>query len=429
MLLPPTSADGFPANPFTPDFGQQPSRLVGRDALVASLKQGLGVGPRDPRFTSLLLGPRGSGKTVILNHLKNEARGSGWIVLSLDATTDGVHERVSERIDWARSTHESLPDDDSDVTSRTSSSLKVPPFTWEREATRTLRGKWGLRRQLTTLAEHAAANDTAALLVIDEIHSGDISELRRLAADLQHIIKDELMPLAFLGAGLSEMKHTLLEDKRMTFFARCNRGDMPPLSSVNAHRFLKETVTEAGGAFDNAALDTLVASVGSLPYRMQLLGHTAWDAAGAPANPIDDSAAALAVTEADRLMHERVALPAWHSLAETEQAYLTALAGFGGEATPRQISQSLSLNPKTLTRAWRHLENAAYITTDSDGRVRTADVIPVDSVNRVAAEEAMHTYDAPAAQQPSEPRCNAWMPRARAKCVLSLGHAGRHRSR
>jgi len=89
VILPPTSVDSLPDNPFTPDFGQQPSRLVGRDDLVATLKQGLGAGPRDPRFTSLLLGPRGSGKTVILNHLKNEARASSWIVLSLDATTDG----------------------------------------------------------------------------------------------------------------------------------------------------------------------------------------------------------------------------------------------------------------------------------------------------------------------------------------------------
>ncbi|MCQ3805909.1 MAG: ATP-binding protein [Acidimicrobiaceae bacterium] len=429
MILPPTSVDSLPDNPFTPDFGQQPSRLVGRDDLVATLKQGLGTGPRDPRFTSLLLGPRGSGKTVILNHLKNEARASGWIVLSLDATTEGIHERISERIDWGRSTHESVPDDDTDITSRRVASLRVPPIIWEREATRTPRPRWGLRRQLTTLAEHAAEHDTAALLVVDEMHSGDFTELRRLAADLQHITKDELMPLAFLGAGLSEMKRTLLEDKRMTFFARCNRGNMPPLSRINAHRFLTATVHEAGGAFNDAALDSLVASVGSLPYRMQLLGHSAWNAAGAPANTIDANAAALAVNETDRLMHERVALPAWHSLAESEQAYLAALAAFGGEATPRQVAQALSVNPRTLTRAWRHLENAEYISTDGHERVRIADVITVGSVKRIAAEAAMHTYNDPAAQQPSAIRCNAWMPRAHAKCVLSLGHAGRHRSR
>ncbi|WP_419837383.1 hypothetical protein [Candidatus Poriferisodalis sp.] len=56
-----------PPNLFTPDFGQEPHVVVGRDALNGALRAGLGGGPRDNRFTSLLLGPRGSGKTVMLN--------------------------------------------------------------------------------------------------------------------------------------------------------------------------------------------------------------------------------------------------------------------------------------------------------------------------------------------------------------------------
>lgn len=91
----------FPAGPpslFTPDFGQEPHLLVGREELVSSLMVGLSAGPRDPRFASLLLGPRGSGKTVILNHLGGMARESGWIVLPLDAGTAGVQERIIEYI-------------------------------------------------------------------------------------------------------------------------------------------------------------------------------------------------------------------------------------------------------------------------------------------------------------------------------------------
>lgn len=91
-----------PTSLFTLDFGQEPHLLVGREGLVSSLRVGLGTGPRDPRFTSLLLGPRGSGKTVVLNHLGSLARESGWIVLPLDAGTAGVQERIIEYILWAR---------------------------------------------------------------------------------------------------------------------------------------------------------------------------------------------------------------------------------------------------------------------------------------------------------------------------------------
>lgn len=423
------SVNELPDNPFTPDFGQQPRRLVGRDDLVRSLERGLESGPRDPRFTSILLGPRGSGKTVILNHIKDEASASGWIVLSLDTTTTGVHQRINERIAWARSAHETLPEDGSDVTSRRAVTFKMSPFAWQREAIRTVRPEWGLRRQLTALADHAAQNDTAVLLVLDEMHSGDTIELRRLAADLQHITKGERLPLGFLGAGLSEMKHTLLDDKRMTFFARCNREDMPPLDRINAHRFLTATVTDAGGSFEGDALGALVDASGSLPYRMQLVGYNAWNASGAPANPVDERSSALAITEADRMMHERVSLPAWHALNETEQGYLQQLAAFGGESTPRQIAQYLSGDPKTLTRAWRRLENAGCIETGSDGRIRVADVIPVSSIEKIRAQEAMHAYDDEFSHQPRlTPRCNFWMPRARSRCVLSKGHAGGHRS-
>ena len=43
-------------NPFTPDFGQPPPTLVGRDALRARLGRSLATGPRDPGYTTLLLG-------------------------------------------------------------------------------------------------------------------------------------------------------------------------------------------------------------------------------------------------------------------------------------------------------------------------------------------------------------------------------------
>ena len=233
-----------------------------------------------------------------------------------------------------------------------------------------------------------------------------------------------------LGAGLSEMKHTLLEAADIAFFARCNRNDMPPLSRVNAHRFLTATAADAGGSFEANALATLVDAVGSLPYKMQLLGHHAWEAADAPNNPIDERSVALAVTETDRLVLERVSLPAWTALNETEQGYLSQLARFGGEATPRQIAQALPRNPKTLTRAWRHLENAGCIKTGSDGKVRIADVITVNSIEQITADQTMHTYgnDDSSQQTLVTTQCNFWMPRAHAPCILSSGHADGHRS-
>ena len=37
-------------NLFTPDFGQDPHLIVGRDTLLRSMRDGFGAGPSDGRF-------------------------------------------------------------------------------------------------------------------------------------------------------------------------------------------------------------------------------------------------------------------------------------------------------------------------------------------------------------------------------------------
>ncbi len=426
-----------PRNLFTPDFGQVPHVVIGRDMLTASLHEGLSAGPGDKRFTTLLLGPRGSGKTVMLNIMRGIARQSGWIVLPLDSATEGIGNRVNEYLVWAQDTHESIPD----VTvgsreQRTAAKLKLPMLLeWQHEVVQRVEPRWNLRRQLTTLAIHAADHESGVLLIIDELHSGQRAELRRLAADLQHITKNEGLPLAFLGAGLSEMKHTLLEDKRMTFFQRCNREDMRPLTPADAAGFLLRTVRDAGGTFEGHALGTLADAAGSLPFKMQLIGDYAWRIADAPLSPISDQAASLALREANRDMHDQVALPTWHSLNDSEKEYLRALAAEGGAATPRQIAQYSLLPPTTLSRAEQHLVNAGCILVRSPGAVEIGDVITSRDMTLIAEHEARYADTSAAgsaqaaARDGHRARCNVLMPRAQARCVLSAGHAGGHRSR
>ena len=236
-------------NPFSPDFGQPPEALVGREQLLSDLRSGLTTGPRDARFTSLLLGPRGSGKTVVLTEMEDAAAASGWIVMSADAGTGGLLERILQSIAKARSSHDGAADTDSSGGSRWAGAIRLEPFAWHQTVFERILPEWDLRQQLTALAEDAAGHGTAVLLTVDEMHCGDRHELRRLAGDLQHITKKAQLPLAFLGAGLSQMKHTLLADNRMTFLQRCARSDMPPLSAADAMRGLRQTVRSAGGVY------------------------------------------------------------------------------------------------------------------------------------------------------------------------------------
>ena len=422
-------------NLFTPSFGQAPHFCVGRDEMLADIRSALHAGPEDDRFTSVLLGPRGSGKTVALGMIEDVAAEAGWVVFSLDASTVGIHDRIKEQIAWAQEQYEGLPPTDGpDRRTTTRARLRIWPVSLQREVAESVSIKWGLRRQLTTLAAHAADQGTAVLLSVDEMHGGDRDEIRRLTADLQHIVKRAKLPLAFIGAGLSDMKHTLFEDKKMTFFHRCGKFDMPPLTPSDSMRFLRKTITDAGGVFEDTALRTLADAAGGLPYRMQLLGYHAWVISGAPFHPVGDHAAREAVFETDRVMADRVHVPMWHDLGDAERSYLRAMASVDGISRPSDIAAQMDHPATTLADIERRLRNIGCIDVRPDGSVTFGDLMRLDVVRDIMASESRYAIGAPMApagrrSRSTLERCNALMPRAKARCILRTGHPGRHRSR
>jgi hypothetical protein len=66
-------------NPFTPTFGSIPMLMAGRDRLISAVLNGLRNGPGDPNRATIFTGARGSGKTVLLTKIANEAAVIGWI--------------------------------------------------------------------------------------------------------------------------------------------------------------------------------------------------------------------------------------------------------------------------------------------------------------------------------------------------------------
>ena len=66
-------------NPFTPTFGHAPFAFAGRDELIDDVIEGLANQPGDPNRATIFLGPRGAGKTVLMNIIAREASSMGWI--------------------------------------------------------------------------------------------------------------------------------------------------------------------------------------------------------------------------------------------------------------------------------------------------------------------------------------------------------------
>lgn len=66
-------------NPFTPTFGIVPPHLAGRSDLLALMADAFENGLGDPNLSTILIGPRGCGKTALLSCIADEARSRGWI--------------------------------------------------------------------------------------------------------------------------------------------------------------------------------------------------------------------------------------------------------------------------------------------------------------------------------------------------------------
>ena len=131
-------------------------------------------------------------------------------------------------------------------------------------------------------------------------------------------------------------------------------------------------------------------ALGSLPYRMQLLGGFAWRIAGAPQHPIDEASATSAISEASRVTYRLLALPTWHSLNTPEQHYLRALHASGGGASAQRISQAADLAPTALSRAKWHLENLNCVRLAEDGTIELGDMIALDDLDAIVDGERQH---------------------------------------
>ena len=405
--------------------------------MLHELGTGLSTGPTDARYTSLLMGPRGSGKTVMLNEVEDMAASAGWVVLSLDAATPGVLQRAMNAIAGADTAYEALNLNEGlaqrAVEKKVGISLGPLAGSVSWAGFRDRRAHMGLREHLAFVAQVASDNGTSVLLTIDELHAVDREEGRRLSNDLQHITKRAEMPLALVGAGLLEMRHTLMRDRKMTFFQRCEDYEMPPLSEEDAVQGLHQPIAAAGGSITSEALGHAAAAAQGSPYKLQLVGDRAWRTAGAPDAEIELTHAKAAAVAADVVMDKRVGVPAWHDLAARHQGVLGWLAAAGGPLASGEVAARLGISAKQASKLLVELRDLGYAATGAGGKYRLSGLVSP----RVVLSEWTGEPDSPDARDPADgsgpsaaaAKCRKLMPRAKAYCVLAAGHSGGCRSR
>jgi hypothetical protein len=312
-------------NPFSPRFGAVPPVVAGRSEVQRDLTLVADGDLNSPSCASLLLGTRGMGKTTLLQVLEDGFESRGWFALSVTARPSGglLEDLVARALDLShRIAHGPDPRARRRLTGMGAFGLNIATELVE-PPDRPL----DLRRALASVGAAAQQRGAGLFVSVDELQDIAVDEVRRFGAVFQHESSRSRLPIVFVGAGLLEMRSTLLAGRHSTFLHRCEQYEIGLLPADEARRALSEPLAAAGASIAPEALAAMLAAAAGHPYMLQLVGYEVWRVAADPVAGISMAEADAGLAEARRDMGPRIYGPIWRDLSDTDKRLLVAMLG------------------------------------------------------------------------------------------------------
>lgn len=328
-------------NPYSPGAGTVPPELAGRDEIIEKVSIQLDRCRNGLAFRSfLMVGLRGVGKTVLLNHLSIEAEAENFITVSIE---------IPEK--------RSLP------------ALLIPNFRaallkldrmaaagdLAKKALKVLGGFVGAMKLkyediefgldlgsepgtadsgdfendlislFVEIGQAAKEKKTALVLFIDEVQYIDGEQFASLIMAL-HKCTQKQLPVTMVGAGLPQL---VGQAGRAKSYAErlFEYPEIGPLSTGASKEALVVPARKENVEFEDTALDEILNKTKGYPYFLQEWGKHCWQCAQQSPITIDDAKCAtiLAITQLD----ESFFRVRFDRLTPTEKKYLRAMAELG----------------------------------------------------------------------------------------------------
>ena len=328
-------------NPYSPGAGAPPPELVGRDVLredIAVAIERLRLG----RFakSTLIVGLRGVGKTVLLEKMRSEAEAQG--ILTVRAETPEKRSLPAILAPQLRSALLRLSRVDSakelagkglSALAGFAQRLKVKyadlELSFDAEPTPGESDSGDLEVDLSSLMERlgeaARAAETAVILFLDELQYVEEEQFAALIAALHRCAQRQL-PIGVVGAGLPQLRAVAGNAKsyaeRMFDFSLVG-----PLGEDEAKEAVRKPAEEEGVAYDDAAMDELLARTQGYPYFLQEWGKHSWDVA--VSSPITREDVIAASITAIAALDASFFLVRFDRVTPAERKYLRAMAELG----------------------------------------------------------------------------------------------------
>lgn len=372
-------------NPFSPSFGAPPPVIAGRGDVLEAVGDALDTGPSHPDCTTLFIGVRGAGKTVMLNAVEDLARARGWLTVSDDGAPSGLVGRLARAA--ARLLQEIEGDSGRRISSVTAAGFGVTlePIgasnAVEAGAAEELRGV------LSILGEALADQGTGLLITLDELLSADPEEVRQFGSVMQHVCRREQRPVAFVGAALPQFEEVLESGDAATFLQRCSRYDIGRLDPPATRLALSKPIEDRGASIDPEALDRAARATSGYAFMVQLVGFHSWASAADPLSRITPQDVTAGITEAQARMARLVLGPTWRGLSEMDRRFLLEMAHDDGESLLADVAARLGVDTNYAGVYRRRLLRAGMIVATGKGRIDLAHHAARDWLRRKATDQ------------------------------------------
>jgi hypothetical protein len=287
-------------NPFAPGAGSRPPELAGRDATLETARTSCIRALKGRSARSLmLLGLRGTGKTVLLNEIRRIAEDEGLLTSKLEAPERESLARLlypeMRKVLRLLSSTEAAKQ----IAARGLKGLRSFASVFKIEVAGVEVGvepepgladsgdlQYDLPDLFGVIGRAAKAAGKGWILLIDEVQYLTATDLSALIVSIHRISQDGL-PILLVGAGLPQVARLAGEAKSYAerLFLYPGVGALDPKSAAQA---VEKPIIDEEASIEPAALRIIIDRTQGYPFFLQEWASVAWNNAEGPEITIDD---------------------------------------------------------------------------------------------------------------------------------------------
>lgn len=346
---------------FSPAFGNRPSYLVGREAVLQTLLDGLSSAPGSRERAVVMLGQRGMGKTVLLWELADRAREQGFVVANPTVASSDMLERMIEK----------LQEDGERVLGAekakiSGANIGALGFSAGLQFTREVQESKSFQYKLTQLARKLSSHGKGVLLLVDELQANS-PEVRQLVIAYQELVGEGL-DIALVMAGLPGAVSATLNDKVLTFLNRATKSQLEGLSIGDVDAFYARSFKKLGMKVGKEVRRTASEATQGSPYMLQLVGHHLAIRAD-DAGELDADALGDALFAAKEEFKNDICGTTLAALSDGDRGFLAAMAADEGASRISVVAERMQVEPDYAQKYRKRLVDAGVIASSGWGQV------------------------------------------------------------